>query len=60
MGTKPGSRSDSNKVKVILKEAYNTAIKIIQDNKALHIQVAEDLLTKEEISGEEFQAYFVS
>ena len=46
------------KVKTILKEAYDTAIKLIKDNKKLHEQISEDLLKKEEISREEFAKYF--
>jgi len=41
-----------------LKNAYLTAIKLIQDNKDLHIKISEDLLQKEEINKEEFDAYF--
>jgi cell division protease FtsH len=46
------------KVKEILKEAYQVAIKLIQDNKDLHEKITRDLLEKEEISEEEFNAYF--
>ena len=46
------------KVKEVLKNAYDTAIKLIKDNKDLHIKISEDLLAKEEISEEEFWAYF--
>ncbi|MCH2188996.1 ATP-dependent zinc metalloprotease FtsH [Candidatus Gracilibacteria bacterium] len=46
------------KVKDILKAAYNIAIQLIKDNKDLHIKISEDLLAKEEISEEEFSAYF--
>lgn len=46
------------KVKDVLKDAYNTAIKLIKDNKKLHDKIAKDLLEKEEISQEEFSAYF--
>ncbi|MDD2907291.1 MAG: ATP-dependent zinc metalloprotease FtsH [Candidatus Gracilibacteria bacterium] len=46
------------KVKQILKEAYNTAIKLITENKALHEKITKDLLEKEELSKEEFDAYF--
>ena len=45
-------------VKEILKDAYNTAIKIITENKDLHDKIAKDLLEKEELSKEEFDAYF--
>ncbi|MBB1565225.1 ATP-dependent zinc metalloprotease FtsH [Candidatus Gracilibacteria bacterium] len=46
------------KVKEILKNAYDTAIKIITENKELHDKIAKDLLEKEELSKEEFDAYF--
>jgi ATP-dependent Zn protease len=48
------------KVKSILKEAYETAIKLIKANKKLHEQISKDLLQKEEISREEFEKYFTS
>jgi cell division protease FtsH len=41
-----------------LSSAYKTAIQLIQDNKDLHIKISEDLLVKEEINKEEFDAYF--
>ena len=47
-----------NKVKEVLKNAYNTAIKLIKDNKKLHEEISKDLLEKEEITKEEFQEYF--
>ena len=47
-----------NKVKEILKNAYDTAINLITKNKKLHDKIAKDLLEKEEISQEEFKAYF--
>lgn len=60
--TKPFSEKTQElidkKVKDILKEAYNRAIKLITDNKDLHIKISEDLIKKEEISREEFEAYF--
>ncbi len=46
------------KVKVILQDAYKVAIKLIQENKTLHEKITKDLLEKEEISEEEFKAYF--
>ena len=46
------------KVKEVLKEAYNVAVKLIKDNKDLHDKISKDLIKKEEISGEEFKAYF--
>ena len=46
------------KVKEILKEAYDTAIRLIKENKDLHIKISEDLLQKEELSEEEFEEYF--
>lgn len=47
------------KVKEILANAYDTAIKIITENKDLHDKIAQDLLVKEELTKEEFDAYFV-
>jgi len=46
------------KVKEILARAYNKAKTLIEANKDLHIRIAEDLLVKEEINKEEFEAYF--
>jgi len=46
------------KVQQILKEQYERAIKLINDNKKLHIKISEDLLKKEEIDRVEFEAYF--
>ncbi|MDP5038888.1 MAG: AAA family ATPase [Candidatus Gracilibacteria bacterium] len=46
------------KVKEILKNAYNTAIKLITENKKLHEKITHDLLEKEEINREEFNSYF--
>ena len=46
------------KVKEILEKAYNTAINLIKKNKKLHEKISKDLLEKEEISREEFEAYF--
>lgn len=48
------------KVKVILQDAYKVAVKLIQENKTLHEKITKDLLEKEEISEEEFKAYFAS
>ncbi len=45
-------------VKKLLKDAYDTAIRLITENKELHKKISEDLLAKEEISEEEFKAYF--
>jgi len=47
------------KVKDILKKAYNTAIIIIKEHKDLHRQISKDLLEKEEMSGKEFEEYFL-
>ncbi len=59
---KPFSDNTQNlidkKVKEILSNAYNTARELITKNKDLHIKISEDLLTKEEINKEEFDAYF--
>ncbi len=46
------------KVKEILKKAYDTAIRLITENKELHEKIAKSLLEKEEISEKEFKAYF--
>jgi cell division protease FtsH len=46
------------KVKEILGNAYKTARELITKNKDLHIKISEDLLSKEEINKEEFDAYF--
>ena len=46
------------KVKQILKDAYDTAIRLITKNKKLHEKISKDLLEKEEITREEFEAYF--
>lgn len=46
------------KVKEILNASYNIALEVIQKHKDLHIKIAEDLLVKEEITREEFEAYF--
>lgn len=46
------------KVKEILANAYRVAKEIILANKDLHIRISEDLLVKEEINKEEFEAYF--
>ncbi len=48
-----------NKVKTILQESYEVAIKIISENKELHKKISEDLLKKEEINKKEFEAYFI-
>jgi cell division protease FtsH len=47
-----------DKVKEILKNAYNIAIKLIKDNKDLHDTISKALLEKEEMSREEFEVYF--
>lgn len=46
------------KVQQILKEQYDRAINLINENKKLHTKISEDLLEKEEIDREEFDAYF--
>jgi len=46
------------KVKEILKNSYQTAIRLINENKELHEKISRDLLEKEEINREEFNAYF--
>jgi cell division protease FtsH len=47
-----------SKVRDILSDAYKTAIRLIEENKELHIKITKDLLEKEEISEDEFKAYF--
>lgn len=51
-------KSIDGKVKEILREQYERALKLIKDNKKLHIKISEDLLEKEEMDREEFEAYF--
>lgn len=46
------------KIKEILQWAYNKALKLIKDNKNLHKKIAEKLLEVEELTEEEFNAYF--
>ena len=46
------------KVRDILKEQYDRAIKLIKENKKLHTKISEDLLGQEEMNREEFAAYF--
>ncbi len=48
-----------NKVKEVLKDAYNVAVKLITDNKKLHEEISEELLKTEELSKEQFEKYFV-
>jgi len=48
-----------NKVKTVLQEAYQVAIKLIKENKELHEKITKDLLAKEEITREEFEEYFL-
>lgn len=47
------------KVKQILREAYETAIRLIKENKELHEKITRALLEKEELSKEQFEAFFV-
>jgi len=47
------------KVKEVLSESYQVAVKLITENKDLHIEISEDLLKTEELSKEQFDAYFV-
>lgn len=46
------------KVKEILKNAYNNAIDLITKNKKLVEKISNELLKKEELSREEFEVYF--
>ena len=47
------------KVREYLEKAYKFAIDTIKKHKKLHTQISEDLLKKEDISREEFEAYFI-
>jgi cell division protease FtsH len=47
------------KVKEVLDKAYDTAIKLIKDNKELHEKISKVLIEKEEIDKEEFDSFFV-
>lgn len=46
------------RIKEVLDTAYKIAIDTIKKHKDLHIKISEDLLEKEEITREEFEAYF--
>lgn len=46
------------KVRALLADAYETAKRIIRENQALHEKIATDLLDREEMLKEEFDAYF--
>ncbi|MDQ7022585.1 MAG: cell division protein FtsH, partial [Candidatus Gracilibacteria bacterium] len=52
-------RAIDSKVKEILQNAHKIAIKLINENKDLHIKISKDLLEKEEINKEEFEKYFI-
>jgi ATP-dependent Zn protease len=41
-----------------LREAYEKALSLINKNKDLHTKIAEKLLEIEELTEEEFNAYF--
>lgn len=45
-------------VKKVLSDAYNEAIRLIKENKKLHVQISEDLLKVEEMTREDFESYF--
>jgi cell division protease FtsH len=45
-------------VRTMLQEAYATATRLITTHKALHEQIANDLLAREEMDETEFDAYF--
>lgn len=51
-------RKIDEKVKEILYSAYKTAIDLIKKHKKLHEKIAKDLIKREEISKDEFEAYF--
>lgn len=46
------------KVRILLKDAYATATKIITENRELHQKIAEELLKKEEMLEDEFNIFF--
>ena len=46
-------------VRTMLQEAYALAKKLITTHKALHEQIATDLLVREEMDEAEFDLYFV-
>lgn len=46
------------KVRLLLKDAYALATKIITENRDLHEKIAEDLLKKEEMLEDEFNLFF--
>lgn len=46
------------KVKTILREQYERAIRIIRENLDLHTKISEDLLVQEEMDRATFDAYF--
>jgi ATP-dependent Zn protease len=47
------------KVRGLLQDAYALATRIITANRALHEQIAEALLVQEEMTEDEFDAFFV-
>lgn len=47
-----------SKVRDILTQQYQRAVKLIQENKKLHEKISEDLLVKEEMDRSAFEAYF--
>ena len=51
-------KSIDAKVREVLREQYERAIKMIKDNKKLHEKISEDLLKMEEMTREEFAWYF--
>ncbi len=46
------------KVRLLLKEAYALATKIITENRELHEKIAEELLKKEEMLEDDFNLFF--
>ena len=52
------TRKIDDKVKQILRESYEVAMKLIKENKELHDKISKDLLDKEELSREDFESYF--
>lgn len=51
-------KSIDAKVREILTEQYQRALKLIQENKKLHEKISEDLLIQEEMDRATFELYF--
>ncbi|MDD2516438.1 MAG: ATP-dependent zinc metalloprotease FtsH [Candidatus Gracilibacteria bacterium] len=48
------------KVRIVLKDSYAKAFKIVSENKELFEKIAQSLIEKEELTKEEFEAFFGS